>query len=216
MQEKTKINLLIIALGISALIIILMFRGTIETDAFKNVVTSKDTAYIENIKGILANYNKSIVLDSEKQLKLIVQQNDTLRKIIAKIKNVTNTIVIKERVVIEKDTIPFTDSIPCNFKPIKAIKNDKWYAFFGTVNNKGLIIDSLHIPNTQSVVMGEKKTNFWGKSEQGVYIVNSNPLIKTQTIQHLTVVEKKKWYQRPILWFGTGALATITGILIFK
>lgn len=173
----------------------------------QNYMSEKDTAYAVIIKGISASYNKALAATSEKQAKLMLAKNDTLLKLISGLKKLTNTLVIKERIAIEKDTILFTDTIPCNFKPIQVKRYLPHYSFFGHVTNKELLIDSLFIPNTQSIVMGEKKVNFWGKSEQGVFVQNSNPLIKTSFIQALTIKENKKLIERPLFWATITALA---------
>lgn len=213
----TNLSKILIAFVIVLSTIIFLQQCEKNDDVLSNVVSAKDTVFKEMIKGVLADYNKSIVVENQNQFKILAQQNDTLKKLVAKLKNTSSVTIIKERVYIEKDTIPFLDTIPCNFKPIPAIKKDANYSFFGKVTNKGLSIDSLSIPNKQSIVMGEKKVNFWGKKEQGIYIVNSNPLVKTEAIQNIILVEEKKWYQRPSTWFGIGTIAgLITSFTLLK
>lgn len=206
-QRMSTTNKIIYAIVFIAVAALFILRGCGSDDVLKNVTSAKDTAYTQNVKGILAEYNKAVVLETQKQLKIVLASNDTLRRLLSKFKNATNTLEVRSETRIEKDTIPFLDTIPCTFTPKKVEKVDKNYTLYGKVDNKGFIMDSLDIKNKQSIVLGEVKKNFWGKTEQGVYIVNSNPLIKTDAIQNLTIVHKKKLAERPLFWAGVGTVA---------
>jgi hypothetical protein len=69
--------------------------------------------------------------------------------------------------------------------------NDKYYAINGRSTNKGLFIDELSIPNTQSIVVGNRKQGFL-RTEYRIEVQNSNPYIKTTDIDSYTIKERNK------------------------
>ena len=60
-------------------------------------------------------------------------------------KQIKATVIIKEVVRIVHDTIYYTDTIPCDFNPIKLAKNTQNYAFRATFAKEYFTIDSLFI-----------------------------------------------------------------------
>lgn len=203
----TTSNKILIGIILAILIVVGFDKCSQKNDeSFANVMAAKDTAYIKVIKGITTSYNKAIVIRSEKQAKLFLAKNDTLMKLISQLKKLTNTLVIKETISITHDTIPLTDTIPCNFQPIPIKRFLSNYSFFGRITNKDLFIDSLFIPNKQSLVLGVKKNPFWKKDEYIASVVNSNPLIKTESIQNVVIKPTKKIYERPSVWASVFAI----------
>lgn len=68
---------------------------------------------------------------------------------------------------------------------------EKWYGVSGRSTNKGLFLDQLTIPNTQSIVIGDKKTGFF-KTQFRIDVVNSNPFIKTTKVDGYSLTERTK------------------------
>jgi hypothetical protein len=175
-----------------------------------NYIAAKDTAMAVTIKGISAEFNKALEVESQKQMALIMANNDTLKKLATYFKKVTNTITIKDRFEVKHDTITLPDTIPCDFKPINFAKTNNHYELFGRIDSKNLFLDSLKIHDKISLVLGQKKTHLFKPSEQQVVVVHSNPYMQTDAIQNLTLKEKKKWFERPIFWFGAGVITAVT------
>lgn len=207
---------------IVALLIIFGFReGCHQRDKdelLKNVASYSDSAKFYKLKvdgkSLNVSYNESLILDNKKQLEALISKNDTLSKIVSKFKDVQSTTIIKEYITVKHDTIKLSYQIPCDFAPIKVKRDSVYYHFRGTIAPKYFTIDSLTIPNDQSIVIGRKKLGFLRGSEDRVEIVNSNPLMKTTNVGNFIIEEKKRWYQRNLFWGAVGFVGGIaTGFL---
>lgn len=176
---------------------------------FESAITTDDSAKVHHNHGIDESFNSSIVLETKRQLEIMTANNDTLRKMIAQFKRVTSTTVINTITTI-KDSIPFAVAIPCDFETVSFSKLDSNYSIYGSVDKNQLKIDSLQIPNEQTIVLGEKKKHLFKPSEFELHVVNSNSLIKTNKIQSLVIKSPKKWYERPIVQFTVGMIAGYT------
>lgn len=190
----------IMGISIIAIIIIFFFRECSNQNDKNNLVndisTYKDTAQFYSLKvnGIAVDvaYNKSLQLENKNQLESIIKKNDTLAKLISKFKAVSSTTIINNITNISGDTIKLADSIPCDFKPFQVRRDSIYYHFLGTISPKYFSIDSLTIPNKQSIVIGKKKLGFLKGTEERAEIINSNPLIKTTNIESYVINKKKK------------------------
>lgn len=158
----------------------------------------------KNKFGKEVSYNKSLVFENEKLLKKYLKSNDTILESLKGFKTVNNYIKVKEYITIT-DSIPFIKRIPYDFKPFRITRDSVYYNFVGTIAPTYFRIDTLFIPNEQSIVVGEKKIGVF-KKEFRVEITNSNPLIKTTNIGSYTFKEKKKWYERPLVHLGAGII----------
>lgn len=168
-------------------------------DLINDIVNYKDSAQFYQLKvnGMQVDvaFNKSLVLENKDQLESLIKKNDTLSKLISKFKDVKSTTIINQYTTINGDTIRLKgDSIPCDFKAFKVRRDSAHYHFVGTISPKFFSIDSLRIPNKQSIVIGKKKLGFLRGTEDRVEIINSNPLIKTTNIESYVISKKKKWY----------------------
>lgn len=186
-------------------LIALTIREYQRNKVFESAITTDDSSKIHHNHGIDEVYNSSIVLETKRQLEIMTASNDTLKKMIAQFKRVTSTTVINTVTTI-KDSIPFEVKIPCEFEEVSFSKVDSNYSIFGSIDKNQLTIDSLQIPNEQTVVLGEKKKHLFKPSEYEVHIVNSNSLIKTKKIQSLVIKPSRKWYERPSVLFTGGLL----------
>ena len=148
--------------------------------------------YEDKFGNIIAS-NSAIQVESQKQLKSILATNDTMRAWIKKFKDVKFGGIIKETFTIREVPVPFETKIPCDFKPFPAIKLDKNYRFYSTIANTGLTIDSLFIPNTEDIIVGEKKSGFLNlKRVLTMEVKNSNSLISVSDISGFTYSPKKR------------------------
>jgi hypothetical protein len=162
--------------------------------------------------GLEISTNKALVLETQSQIKALLASNDTLKEWIQKFKNIKSGIIIKENTIIKEVKVPFETLIPCDFKPFKANKIDRFFNFYSTISNTGLTIDSLNFPNEQRIVVGEKKTGFLGfRKQMSVEVNNTNPYIKTTNMSAFTYEPKKKWWEHPIINFGVGFGAGFVG-----
>jgi hypothetical protein len=185
----------------------------------KNAITYQDSAKFYKLKvngnPVDVAFNQSLMLENKKQLEAMVAKNDTLAKLVSRFKDIRSTTIIKEYFRVEHDTIMLSQQIPCDFKPIKVIRDSAYYHFRGTIAPKYFTIDSLAIPNTQSIVIGKKKLGFLKGSEERVEIINSNPLMKTTNVGNYVIQKDKKWYNRNTFWgiVGVATGSVIVGVL---
>lgn len=181
----------------------------------RQISTYKDSAEFYKIKAngnpVEVAFNQSLVIENKKQLQALLAKNDTLTKLISKFKKVAGTTIINQYTTISKDTIRLKDSIPCSFKAFQVKRDSAHYHFIGTIGQDFFSIDSLIIPNTQSIVMGDRKMGFLKGTEKRIEIVNSNPLIRTNKIENYVIQQRKKWYQSTAFKFGIGFLAGSVG-----
>jgi hypothetical protein len=186
-------------------------------DLLKNAVTYEDSAKFYKLKvngnSVDIAYNQSLILENKKQLESMVAKNDTLAKLIDKFKSIRSTTIIKEYFSVTHDTIPIDRPIPCDFAPIKVKRDSLYYHFRGTIAPTYFTIDSLTIPNEQSIVIGKKKLGFLKGTEERVEIINSNPLMKTTNVGNYVIQKDKKWYQRNAFW---GAVGLVGGAVLLN
>ena len=192
----------IMGIGIISLLIIFFFRECSNQNDKNSLVNDianyKDSAQFYSIKvngmAVDVAFNKSLQLENKDQLASLLKKNDTLSKLISKFKNVSSTTIINNNTTINGDTMKFTkgDSIPCDFKAFKVRRDSIHYHFVGTIAKNFFSIDSLNVPNKQSIIIGKKKLGFLKGTEERVEIVNSNPLIKTNKIENYIINKKKK------------------------
>jgi hypothetical protein len=156
--------------------------------------------------GLQVSTNDALVLQTQEQIKALVATNDTLREWIEDFKNIKASVVIKEVTVIREVPVPFDRPIPCEFSPFAANKISKDFEFYSTVENTGLTIDSLKVPNVSTIVVGQKRSGFLGlKSSMVVDVNNSNPYIQTSNISGYVYEPEKKWHEKILVNLAAGA-----------
>lgn len=92
----------------------------------------------------------------------------------------------------------YVDSIPqimlglsdCDFDTSFYLDNP-WYKINGRVSNEALSLSSIDIPNTSTIVVGDRKEKWWKRSEYIVSVTNSNPYIQSTGIRSYTFKEKQ-------------------------
>lgn len=157
----------------------------------------KDSAkyYSMKVNGLEVDvaYNKSLVLENDKQVKSVLSNmNDTIAKLVKKFKDIRSGTIINNYTTINNDTIRLKgDSIPCDFKPFKVRRDSIHYRFLGTIGRNFFVIDSLVIPNKTTLIVGRKKVGFL-KYEDRAELINSNPLVRTTNIGNYEVIKRKK------------------------
>jgi len=166
--------------------------------------------------GALIAYNQSLELENEEQMLALLSKYDTLAQQLETFKNVESTTIIRQEVVIVRDTVPFETQIPCDFEPFEVRRDSMYYSFLGTIGQDFFSIDSLRIPNEQSIIIGSKKLGFLKGTERRVEIINSNPFMQVSNIGSYVIDDSKKWYQRPLVTFLIGVGAGYGGAQLNK
>ena len=147
---------------------------------------------VESLSYTNSQLKNSIVMKDEK----VKELTNKFSKVKSVTKYVTNT---------KFDTIKLTykDSIPCNFEKIGSDFKE-WYHIAYKSNQKGVEITELSIPDSIIIVTGDKRKWFLGKRTSTLDITHANPFVQTQSIQHIEVKEKNKWYNSTIFKIGVG------------
>jgi hypothetical protein len=147
---------------------------------------------VESLSYTNSQLKKSIIMQDKK----VKELTNKFSKIKSVTKYVTNT---------KFDTIKLTykDSIPCNFEKVGSDLKE-WYHIAYKSNQKGVEITELSIPDSVIIVTGDKRKWFWGKRTSTLDITHANPFVQTQSIQHIEVKEKNKWYNSTIFKIGVG------------
>ena len=161
--------------------------------------------------GLEVSTNKALILETQDQMKTLLASNDTLKEWISKFKNIKGGVVIKENTIIKEVAVPFDKIIPCDFKPFKSNKIDKYFQFYSTIANTGLTIDSLKIPNESRIVIGERKDGVFKPKKMVVDVNNSNPYIRTSNISGFGYEPKKKFYEKTWFHLTCGAIIGAVG-----
>ena len=183
---------------IGILVIILLLREgcnqSSTNDLIKDVAEYKTEAkHYKGVNGAEISQNKALMLENQKQLKAVLSKNDTLAQLMEKYKDLKNVTIINNTTQIVNDSIAFdTLRIPCDFEPFQVNRDSSHYQFFGTIAPSYFKIDSLKIPDEQSILFGKRKMGFLKRPEYVVEVVHSNPLISTNNVGSYAIKEKRK------------------------
>ena len=147
------------------------------------------------------------------QLKNSLLGNDKiLKQVMAKFAKVQSVTKYVTNTKIDTIAITYKDSIPCIFERNDAIFHE-WYSLGYNSNQKGITITELSIPDSVAIVTGKKRKWFLGKQTQTIDITHTNPFVETESVQHVEVVAKPKWYETTLFKVGLGFLG---GFLLAK
>lgn len=134
---------------------------------------------------------------------------DTIVKKFTEIKTVTRYV---DRIKIDTITIRYKDTVPCVFERSGTI-NEKEYSLTYQSDQNGLNLSNLEIKDSLLVVTGTKRKWFLGKETNTIDISHSNKYIKSDSILHIEVVKKKKFYETTLFKFGVGF---VLGVAVSK
>lgn len=144
---------------------------------------------------------KVVLINKDKKLEKQLLINSELSKLKSQIKIVTET-TYSDLLVEYRDTIRDTIvrfGTPFSFK-------DKWLTIDGSVEKQGIKLDSLNIYNSYQITVGTKRESIFKKPQTYVELFNENPYTKTNSLNNITVIENKKWYDKTIFKFGAGLI----------
>jgi hypothetical protein len=198
-------------------IIVLVILTLFAYGYYEKVQNVKDK-YEQTLK-IIEGKDKAIEIN-ESLLKDLTSKNKELKEQVKEfkdVKSITKTVtkVIIDTVFIEPDST-HVDTITGNFYG-RFATTTIYYSIDGNYSNKGFRLNSLEIPNEQTIVIGDKKIKgFLGitkGTEFTIDIKNSNPYVNTINVQNYTIKKTKKWYEKPTFLIGVGIVG---GVLLAK
>ena len=174
------------------------------TEAITSINEYSDTVKNERTKsGRLLSYNSNLEV-SQEALYLAV---DSLKSYISDI-GVKNPEVIT---IVKTDTKLDTIFIPlnianCDFDTTFHIDSSH-YNISGRITDEGLSLNNISFANEMGMVVGYKKEKWFKRKERVITVTNSNPYMDVKGLTSFTIVNKKKWYERPLIHFGLGVIA---------
>jgi len=209
--KREKVIALILVIGVIAFFMRECSTRKEQDKLVNEIATYSDSAkyYKVKVDGMEVDvaFNKTLAVNTQEQMASLIAKNDTLSKLMKKFSEVSNTTIVNQYTTINNDTIALKgDSIPCDFKPIRVSRDSSHYFFVGTIAPTFFSIDTLRIPNKQSILTGTKKVGL-GKGTEGllknkekrVEIINSNPLVKITGLESYVVEDTRKFYEKG--WF---------------
>lgn len=197
------------------ILILLLNKQCKATDRITNFYHNEQQSVeiYKNKIGTLTATVKASELTEKELKKLVLQKNDSLKKLASEFSNIKYVTVIKEVIKIDSVKVPFEVEIPCEFERLGKYDTDTHFKFNYALNQTGLSLSDISIPNEQTIITGTKRKWFLGKQTLHTDITNSNPYLQTQEVQTIVVPIEKKWYENQFLWLGVG---TIGGVLLAK
>lgn len=178
-----------------------------------NLSTEKSSVkYYKNKLGGVTASNEVLRYEKKFLKQMVIDKDDSLKKLASEFSKVKTITKWKTHLIIDSINVPFEVKVPCDFTR-KGKKENQWYSFDYKVNQNGIQVDSLKIPNETFSITGVKRKWFWGRETITTDITHSNPNIVTEDLKSYEYVEKKKWYNTTLFKVTIGAVA---GFLIAK
>ena len=221
MSDKRSIILKLSLVVLTILIILLVWDGCSKKallSAYKKQMSQLEFTN-QSFKEVVNKDGKKII----EQEQLLLSQKDAIKNnflVLDNMKKVQSQVRIKNVYQIDSVFIPYTDTIIIENTKYKSfvfgVNNDS-YNIFGKTNEGGILIDSLSFYNNMKITIGNKSMGFFKASKPIVAIENTNPYIKTTSVQNIVVKNEIKWWDKKITWFSIGTgLGIVGGILLIK
>ena len=181
---------------IAALIVLCIYlwrsKNQVEYTATNNIAALTDSiGHYKNKEGVWVA-EKKLFQGTEKELRHIIKSKDkAFQKLLKTFKKPIAAATVKTITKIDTVFIPYETKIDLPVFKLPFSKISKHYSISGISTNEGIGISDISIPNTQSVVIGKKKTG-WFKSEYRIDVENSNPHIKTTDLDGFSFRPKPK------------------------
>lgn len=192
-------NLKIILAITCVVLVFLLLRQCANNAHYKETTESAigyltdSVSYYKNKAGQLVAHRKAIEGENEALAVLLSKQIDSTRQLSELVENFKKVNTAGNITTITKiDTIevPYEVPVPYEFER-EFSRLTKHYKIGGFVNQSGITIDSLSIPNTLSFVIGKRKTGFF-KSEYRIEAVSSNPYVQTTGLDFYSLQVPRK------------------------
>lgn len=143
-----------------------------------NELARQDTIkYYQTQNGRFAAERRAFIADKKE----LIASNDSLKDVI---KNIKPEVVTVVKIVTKIDTvkIPFEKPIPISFHRTWD-HNTKWFSINGDVDQNGVTIADLSLPDKIDFVGGWKKQGWFKPDIPTVRVVNSNPHVQISNME---------------------------------
>ena len=181
----------------------------------KSISESNIIAHNSEVKSYIDKYNRivyekeSYIIQSNELRKL----NDSLKTAIKGIKPIT---IVKYKTEIKYDTVEIVYDKPLSEKfTVPFAYNKQWLKLSGISSDTGIKLNELTIPNEQNIIVGMKKNGLFREDSTYVRVVNSNPYIKSSSLEGMIIKTNKNFFQRNKFIIGIGA-GLVGGFILIK
>ena len=200
--------------GAIVLVVIAMFIFSVyqcnerqELEVEKQNTSEYFESQIETYKDKLdreVSTRKSLVGDKDQLEVLLSKQVDSTEQfkyLAKKYKKIKAAGTVKTETVIKEVPVPFDRPLDLDFTRKFDVKHE-YYSITGKVNNTGLNINDITIPNRFTFVMGKRKNGFLKPNSYSIDIQNSNPLITTKEADsYIFTPDLKRWTLGPYVGY---------------
>jgi len=164
----------------------------------RTVIYDPLAKFYKSKTGELVAFNKSLeiqVKDLKKQRADLMDEVKNMR--IRKPQIITRTVTRTEY-----DTLwmTFETEIPCEEFTSEIVYMDKWIEIYGFVNQDGVMIESIYIPDTVTLVVGQNKR------ETIIAVKHANPNITVAEVENYVIKRKRFDFKAFGIGLGLGIL----------
>jgi len=159
---------------------------------------------------------EQIILTQKQAIKHGLLEIDRLSKVKSQVKIVSRTkldSVFVPFTLTETDSIFISDTINAISVPKEFKLSDKWYSLAGTINKRGVLMDSISFVNDMRISIGYKKQKLikrvFASPIPIVDVQNENPHTEIIGLNNIVIQENKKFYNKKAFWFGAGFVGGI-------
>jgi hypothetical protein len=149
----------------------------------RTVIYDPTANYYKSKAGEIIAYNRSLEIqlkDLKKERADLMDEVKNMR--IKKPQTITRTVTRTEY-----DTLwmTFETEIPCEEFTSEIVYLDKWIEIYGFVNQDGVMIESIHIPDTITLVVGNHKR------ETIIAVKHANPNVTVAEVENYVIKRKR-------------------------
>lgn len=191
-----------------------MYEGQINQFSTKiNEFGEKVSTQDQIISGANKELEKELLKNSEltrlnEQIR--IQSQTKIQNILTEYKNLSGggVTLIRDTIIKNGDTT-IVNGVPIGTKFSQ--DTSKWYSFAGSLQENGVMFDSIKFNSDFTINVGLKKVKgykgwLFGKKEPKVEIINKNPYTDITGMKNIKF-ENNKWWQNGWIKFGAGVLA---------
>lgn len=185
-------------------------------DILTKLDSYKDTAlHYKGLHNSDIAYNQAFQVKTQKDFEAVIRSmSDTVQALAKSFKRLQSIKTTSSTFYLPRDSIPYPVKIPCSFDPIPIARDCTYYKLYARVAPDRLYVDSLKVPNKQTIVTGEMKRKLFKKAVIEMHVVNSNKYVTTSAIQSFEYSPKKKFLERPVVVFVGGFI--VGGVVAYK
>jgi hypothetical protein len=149
----------------------------------RTIIYDPSAKYYKSKAGEIIAYNRSLELsvrDLKRERADLMDEVDNMR--IKKPQTITRTVTRTEY-----DTLwmTFETEIPCEDFTSEIVYLDKWIEIYGFVNQDGVMIESIYIPDTVTLVVGQHKR------ETIIAVKHANPNVTVAEVENYVIKRKR-------------------------